>query len=631
MGVVYRARDSQLERTVAIKLLGQHLPADDVARARLLREARTASALNHPNICTVYEVGEAEGQVYIAMEYVEGQALGALIPNGGLPLETVTRYGCQIADAIAHAHERGIIHRDLKSANVVITEEGRAKVLDFGLAKRLEQTRPSEDSRTQTALTEVGTVAGTLHYLSPEVLQGAPADVRCDLWALGVLLYEMACGRMPFQGRTAFELTGTILHAAPDPLPPALPGGLRAIIQRCLARDPAQRYQRAGEVRAALEAVQSSSIPLPAPAGTRVSRRRWLWLLVPSIALAGGVLVLRWRKPAIPEGPRVSTGGRASANRDANEYFEKGYFLLKAQSDLPRGRQMLERALSLDPSFAEARAVYGFSDWLMIDQGYSNDTSWLYKAEEELRRAIEGESHSAWAHTALAAVYLYQGRKELVPAEVDQALKANPNDVDALLWLAHYHRLNGNYEAARSLWNQALEKEPLFWPARMSLGDTLRQQGDIAGAIREQEKVLDHAPQNVYAIRYLARAYMTAGDLRSARQSLERLRPEDRQKYEVRIAWAVLLALEGRREQAVKEMDEEVSKFAKAHILATLEVAEYYAVLGDTGRALEWLDLAVRNGDERAAWFRRNPLLAGLREQPRFRQILETIASRRRK
>jgi Tfp pilus assembly protein PilF len=266
----------------------------------------------------------------------------------------------------------------------------------------------------------------------------------------------------------------------------------------------------------------------------------------------------------------------------------------------------------------------------MIDEGLSNDTSWLYKAEEELRRALQDDPHSAWAHTALAAVYLYQGRKELIPAEVDKARKASPKDINSVHWLAHYHRLKDEYDAAISLWRQCLEAEPLFWPGRMCLGDILRQQGDLAGAIREEEKILEHIPQNVYAIRYLARTHMTAGDLPSARRTLGRLRPEDRKNYEVRIAWGVLLALEGKREEALQEVDEGLLKFGVAHVMDTLEFAEFYALLGDAPQALDWLDRAVRNGDERVEWFRRNPLLANLREQPRFRQILESIAYRRR-
>jgi len=264
MGVVYRARDERLERDVALKVLPPM--ADSAARARLLSEARAASALNHPHICTVYEVGEADGQAYIAMEYVQGRPLSALIPTDGLPVETVIRYGVQIAGALAHAHERGVLHRDMKSSNVVVSSEGRAKVLDFGLAKRFRQEELSDETNSEVSLGEgaaifspgeATAIAGTLHYMAPELLRRESANVRSDIWALGVVLYETAAADLPFQGATGFELSSAILRDLPAPLPARVPAGLRAVIHRCLAKEPVQRYQRASEVGAALEALHS--------------------------------------------------------------------------------------------------------------------------------------------------------------------------------------------------------------------------------------------------------------------------------------------------------------------------------------------------------------------------------------
>jgi TolB-like protein/tRNA A-37 threonylcarbamoyl transferase component Bud32 len=264
MGEVYRARDERLEREVALKVLPAETLSDPTARARLLREARLASQLNHPNVCTVHEVGETDGRAYIAMELVEGQPLASLIAKGGLPPEQVLTIGQQLADALSHAHARGVVHRDLKAANVLVTPEGRVKVLDFGLAKRLA----SEDlaratTLTQASLTEAGMVVGTLAYMAPEQLRGEGADARSDVWALGVVLHEMAAGARPFRGATGYELTSAILKEEPEPLPASVPVSLAAVIERCLAKEPAQRYQRGGEVEAALEAVASGET-LPA-------------------------------------------------------------------------------------------------------------------------------------------------------------------------------------------------------------------------------------------------------------------------------------------------------------------------------------------------------------------------------
>ncbi len=256
MGVVYRAHDAQLDRDVAFKLLPDATVQSEEARSRLLREARTASQLSHPHICHVYEAGQADGHVYIAMELLDGSALSESIPPEGLPLETILRIGTQIAEALAHAHGKGVIHRDLKANNVIVTPEGRAVVLDFGLAKRELMNEQGTTELLSVAATATGVIMGTPTYLSPEVLQGGRATAQSDIWALGVVLYNMAAGELPFRGRSIAELCGAILKDTPTPLPERVHPGLRAVIQRCLSKEPSQRYRLASEAQAALQALQ---------------------------------------------------------------------------------------------------------------------------------------------------------------------------------------------------------------------------------------------------------------------------------------------------------------------------------------------------------------------------------------
>ena len=259
MGVVYRAFDSRLERHVAIKVF-PGLETRSKARQRLLHEARSASALNHPNICTVHEVGESGDITYLVMEFVDGNTLSAALPSTGFSIETIVDYGSQIADALAHAHARGVVHRDLKGANVVVTPDGRLKVLDFGVAQRQAVVEQTETVvHTDDSFLAPGRVSGTLAYMAPETLSGSLVDGRADIWALGVMLYKMAAARRPFIGQTAFELSGQILHATPPPLPEHVPHGLFTVVSRCLAKDPGRRYQDAAEVRAALEAIASGA------------------------------------------------------------------------------------------------------------------------------------------------------------------------------------------------------------------------------------------------------------------------------------------------------------------------------------------------------------------------------------
>lgn len=258
MGVVYRAEDTALGRTVALKFLPPQIVHDPKQVQRFREEARTASALNHPNICTIYEVAEEHGEMFIAMEFVEGRPLSESIRNGRMSTSSVVRYARQIAGALEHAHTRGVIHRDLKPLNIVITPDGDAKILDFGLAKR---TDPNDVTRKSLQAATVSTVglAGTMPYLSPEQLEGGDASARSDIWALGIVIYEMAAGVRPFSGHNLYRLCSGIIKEPIPALPETVPPGLAAVIRRCLEKEPSRRYQRAGEVRAALEALEPSS------------------------------------------------------------------------------------------------------------------------------------------------------------------------------------------------------------------------------------------------------------------------------------------------------------------------------------------------------------------------------------
>src|SRR5271154_2768824 len=217
MGEVYRARDTRLDRTVAIKVLPQHLSADPLRRQRFEREARAISALQHPNICTLFDVGHQDGTDYLVMEYLEGQTLAARLAGGPLPLEQTLRYGIEVADALDTAHRRGIVHRDLKPGNIMVTAHGECKVLDFGLAKLGEEASvPDAQTVTrQDVLTSPGVALGTVAYMSPEQVRGEDLDARTDIFSLGTVLYEMASGKLPFPGKTSGLVFKAILDGTP--------------------------------------------------------------------------------------------------------------------------------------------------------------------------------------------------------------------------------------------------------------------------------------------------------------------------------------------------------------------------------------------------------------------------------
>jgi formylglycine-generating enzyme required for sulfatase activity len=317
MGVVYRATDTRLERPVAIKILPDELTADADERRRFLREARAASALNHPHIVTIHEVGEDEGTTFIAMELVEGEALDRVLARGPLPLPIALEYGTQIAAALAAAHGRGIVHRDVKPGNIAVTRDSRAKVLDFGLAK-LTQRAPTE--ATASFATRPGTVVGTLAYMSPEQAEGKPVDARSDVFSLGAVIYEMLTGRRPFPHSSDLGLVAAILRDEPPPirtLQPGVPAEVERIVQRALAKNPASRYADAGELRAELAAV------LARQTQPRVAWWRRTGVLVPVAVLLIAAIAIgvwqaigmrrgRWaREVAVPEIERLENTARS--------------------------------------------------------------------------------------------------------------------------------------------------------------------------------------------------------------------------------------------------------------------------------------------------------------------------------
>ena len=273
MGEVYLAYDTTLHRRVALKVVGS--PAGgEPAHARLLREARNAAALNHPCICTIHEVGDANGSAFIAMEYVDGRPLSDSLRDGALPLEDAIRYGIQAADALAYAHANGVVHRDFKAANVMVTASGSLKIVDFGLARREDAL--VADATTLASLAPSGVAAGTPYAMAPEQVRGGGTDARTDIWALGVLLHQMVSGAQPFRASTSPELFSSILRDAPAPLPNGVPAVLRLVIERCLEKEPERRYEHAREVGVALEAIQTGTMPLWATWRARIRRRPWM-------------------------------------------------------------------------------------------------------------------------------------------------------------------------------------------------------------------------------------------------------------------------------------------------------------------------------------------------------------------
>jgi serine/threonine protein kinase len=311
MGEVYRARDTRLDRSVAVKVLPAGLAADPEVRDRFEREARTVAELNHPHICVLHDVGRHDGTDFLVMEHVAGGTLAKRLEKGPLPIEQVLRYGTEIADALDKAHRQGVVHRDLKPANVMVTKDG-TKLLDFGLAKlRKPAVISAVVSQAATAdreLTAQGTLLGTLQYMAPEQLEGEDADARTDIFALGAVLYEMATGRKAFDGKSQVSLIASILEHEPAPistLQPLSPAALEHLIGGCLAKAPEDRWQTARDAVRQLKWIAAGGGGAPAATAAAASsprKARLGWIVAAALAVVAlGVSILAVRNEPAPE------------------------------------------------------------------------------------------------------------------------------------------------------------------------------------------------------------------------------------------------------------------------------------------------------------------------------------------
>ena len=607
MGEVYRARDERLKRDVALKILQPGSKTSSAAEKDLLREAQSASALNDPHICTIYEVGEDGGNHFIVMELVEGKPLNLVIPAGGLRPELVVRYGAQIAAALAHAHDHGIVHRDIKTANVVLTPAGQVKVLDFGLARFYSDTELADATRSNESATDANTVVGTLPYIAPEILRGEQASARSDIWSLGVTLFEMCTGNRPFRGNTGFELTSGILREPIPPLPTQVPAGLRTVVERCLEKEPGHRYQRAGEICAALEAVQtrpetsssSSAVPssaIPSAAAPAIAAKPSPW--IPGIIALAVVMVIAAALFAANVGGlrrRFFHGAPATAihslavlplenlSGDAQQqYFADGMTeeLTTALSQVSslrvvsrtsamryKGTQksvpQIARELNVDAVVEgsveregdrvriTAQLIQGPSDTHLWAKGYERDLRDSLRLQDEVAQAIVDEI-----------------QLKLTPQE--QAHFAHNESVDPeahedyLRGLFHLNMRNGPDERqAIELFQSAIKKDPSYAAAYAALADSYR-----ALIFNSNVAPVDVAPLSMAAARralelddHLAEAHVCLAsslvdydwDWKGAEQEYQtalRLNPNSALAHST---YAHFLRQEGKLEESIRE------------------------------------------------------------------------------
>ena len=495
MGEVYKAKDTRLRRTVAVKVLPSHLSSDAERRGRFEREARAASALNHPNITTVYDIGQDEGTRYIVMEFVAGKTFRQLVDDGPLSTKKMLPLATQIAEGLSKAHAAGIVHRDLKPENVMVTDDGLVKILDFGLAKLMPQsTNVGSDMATVTKATREGTVLGTVQYMSPEQAAGRRLDFRSDQFSFGSILYEMATGKLAFKKGTIPQTLAAIIDNEPEPLRKLnkeIPAELSAIVERCLAKDPGERYESTADLAAELKTVPETS-----PAWR--ARRRVLWaaagLVATSLVWVFGPNLVRLSERVFPSATRAPIESIAVlplhnlSGDPEQEYFADG--LTEALiTDLAKigalkviSRTSAMRYKGTDKPLSEiaqelnvdaviegsalrsgdrvritAQLIDVETDQHLWAETYERDFQDLLVLQSEVAQAVAREIEVA-----------------LTPEETARLASARPVNPEAhenyLKGVFHYQKLTPpDLDAALSYFELALEKDPDYAPAYVGI------------------------------------------------------------------------------------------------------------------------------------------------------------------
>jgi serine/threonine-protein kinase len=619
MGVVYKAVDLELQRTVALKFLPDEAVGVARSRERFMREARAASQLDHVNIGTIFAVEQTpEGHVFIAMAHYDGETLGAAIRRGPLGVVTAVDYCTQMARGLAEAHRRGIVHRDVKPSNVLIAPGGVLKLVDFGLAKLADVTR----------ITRSGSRLGTPSYMSPEQAQGLAVDHRGDIWALGVILYEMLSGQVPFQADSVPATLYKIVHSAAPDLDRVEPE-LRDVVRKAIAKDPAVRFQSMGEMLVALGASDSAAgrldllgsrettreMPSAVPPATRRPR---LARVSGMVLAGGGALILALAAFLVPGSPLRTTERPDAADRPsgaptflsapaAYERYLEGLPALERWDkgdNLAQAVASFEEAARLDPAFALAHAR--LSDALRIQSILDRDPELARRALGEATRAAELDADLPAVQVSLGRAHARLGDHELAHESLQRALKLDALNVDALTAISGVYAKLGRPADAEASLRRAVDVQPDSWAVHDSLASFYYRRHEYGKAIRHWRRVLEITPDNAAAYTNLGAAFSDSGQPAEAQTMYERalaLKPN----FTAFMNLGTILYLAGRYEDAAEKY-EKALQLNEADYLAWGNLAAAHArIPGLEAKAREAFEKAAALAEDALARSPRDP------------------------
>ncbi len=585
MGDVYEAQDLRLPRSVALKVLKPSMVENPTAVRRFAREARLAASLNHPNICTILDVGEVDGTAFMAMELLEGESLKQRLRLGPLPLDQLTGIALDVARALSVAHLADIIHRDITPGNIFITTTGVTKLLDFGLAKALVVDDGDADAESTDAVTDVGIVPGTVHYLSPEQLLNQTVDRRSDLWALGAVLYQAATGARPFDARSKTEVMSQILSRAPMPprrLAPSLPIEFEQVVMRLLEYDPERRYQRATDLMKDLEAIRSlQQPPAPAPAQPMPTH---LSIAVMPFAIAGDE----------SEAARSFRDGLASDTTWALQQLPGVRVASRTSVESVRGQAVAAVGAALGVAQVLEGSVQLVSNRIRVIAGLVATTT-----EERLRMPLRLDLPGAdvlsaqdeAARQIVAAVRSAASRSSHAPVAAPEAYVEYQRGMHALRDL-----FAGNWNAAIEHATRATEIDPSFAPAHVMLADTYNSLGLLslmkprvafqkARLAAERALSLDPDMASAHAALGLVR-FGDDWDWNAAETHFRRALDIDPDLATARVHYSWLLMLLGREAAALAEANRAVSAWRARFVITGAAVTYFLAERYDEAIAL---------------------------------------------
>ena len=499
MGAVYKAVDIKLGRPVAMKVISGAIASSE-DKQRFAREAKAASALNHPNIVTIYEYNTDSGIDFIAMEFVEGEPFDRVLAdrNAGenIPLDRLLGYAGQVASALSKAHAARVVHRDLKPGNIIITPEGVAKVLDFGLAKQETLASGNPDAQeTELVLTQLGSILGTPSYLSPEAAMGDTPDWRTDIFSFGVIVYEIVAGTRPFKGANASATMRQIIQKQPPPINnPAVAPEVIALIEKCLKKDRDERLQSldeaAGILRGNTQSNTAISIALPVQSST--SRRKWALAGALSVAAVGSLFLPAVRNPirrllssaSETAFPRTAADLTTEGRQYLKYYYRKGY--------IDKAIDSFQRALARDPEHAPAYAGIASALWFrfLLDA----DRTDLEKAQSNAAKAVQLNPQLSAAHLALGWVNLDLGLIEPAAAEFQKVTTADPLNAEAIRGTGAVYRRQRLTDQAVEAYNKAIQLRPDDWLNHLQIGNLFYQTAKYKEAESAFRKVTELAP-----------------------------------------------------------------------------------------------------------------------------------------